>query len=36
VYGFLRLRHRSTIASTLAHGSFNLALYVCYWCGWAS
>lgn len=36
VYGLLRLQHRSTMASTLAHAAYNLALYVCYWCGWAS
>jgi membrane protease YdiL (CAAX protease family) len=36
LYGFLRLRHRSTVASTLAHAVYNLALYVSYWCGWAS
>jgi len=37
---FLRLYcsplYRSTVASTLAHAVYNLALYVSYWCGWAS
>jgi hypothetical protein len=26
----------STARFTLAHAAYNLALYVCYWCGWAS
>jgi membrane protease YdiL (CAAX protease family) len=33
LYGHLRLRYRSTLAAALAHGSYNLALYLSYWFG---
>lgn len=35
LYGYLRLSQRSTVASALAHGAYNLALYASYWFGWA-
>ena len=36
LYGFIRLRHRSTVAAVLAHGSYNLAVYVAFWAGLSS
>ena len=33
LYGYIRFRYRSTAAAALAHGSYNLALYISYWCG---
>ena len=33
LYGYIRLRYRSTAAAALAHGAYNLALYISYWCG---
>lgn len=33
LYGFLRLRFQSTCAPVLAHGLYNLALYMSYWFG---
>lgn len=33
VYGFTRLRLRSTVAAALAHGCYNLALYIGFWVG---
>jgi membrane protease YdiL (CAAX protease family) len=35
LYGYLRLSQRSTVASVLAHGAYNLTLYVSYWFSWA-
>ena len=35
LYGHLRLSQRSTVASVLAHGAYNLVLYVSYWFDWA-
>ena len=36
LYGIIRLRHRSTVAAVLAHGSYNLAVYVAFWAGLSS
>ena len=33
LYGYIRFRYRSTAAAALAHGAYNLALYLSYWCG---
>jgi membrane protease YdiL (CAAX protease family) len=33
LYGYIRFRYRSTTAAALAHGAYNLALYISYWCG---
>ncbi len=33
LYGWLRLRFHSTAAAALAHGAYNLALYLGYWTG---
>ncbi len=33
LYGYIRFRYRSTTAAVLAHGAYNLALYISYWCG---
>ncbi len=33
LYGYTRFRYRSTAAAALAHGAYNLALYLSYWCG---
>ena len=33
LYGHIRFRYRSTVAAALAHGAYNLALYISYWCG---
>jgi membrane protease YdiL (CAAX protease family) len=33
LYGYLRFRFRSTAAAALAHGMYNLALYLSYWAG---
>ena len=33
LYGYIRFRYRSTAAAALAHGAYNLALYISYWCG---
>jgi len=33
VYGFIRLRQHSTVAAVLAHGCYNLALYLSFWIG---
>jgi membrane protease YdiL (CAAX protease family) len=33
VYGFIRLRLQSTLAAVLAHGSYNLALFLSFWIG---
>ena len=33
LYGYIRFKYRSTPAAALAHGAYNLALYVSYWCG---
>lgn len=33
MYGYIRLRFRSTVAAALAHGMYNLALYLSYWSG---
>ena len=35
LYGWLRIRHCSTAAAALAHGSYNLALYLSCWCGFS-
>ena len=32
-YGVIRIRQQSTVAAVLAHGSYNLALYVAFWVG---
>jgi len=36
LYGFLRVRYQSTAAAALAHGAYNLALYVSHWIGISS
>jgi membrane protease YdiL (CAAX protease family) len=36
VYGFIRIRQKSTLAAALAHGSYNLALYLSFWIGLSS
>jgi len=33
LYGHIRIRYRSTAAAAIAHGAYNLALYISYWCG---
>jgi membrane protease YdiL (CAAX protease family) len=33
LYGYIRLRSRSTAAAALVHGMYNLALYLSYWAG---
>jgi membrane protease YdiL (CAAX protease family) len=33
LYGWVRLRYRSTAAAALAHAAYNLALYLTYWSG---
>jgi membrane protease YdiL (CAAX protease family) len=33
LYGMIRLRQQSTVAAVLAHGCYNLALYVAFWVG---
>lgn len=33
LYGYIRFRYRSTAAAALAHGAYNLALYISFWCG---
>jgi membrane protease YdiL (CAAX protease family) len=33
LYGWVRLRYRSTAAAALAHAAYNLALYFSYWSG---
>jgi membrane protease YdiL (CAAX protease family) len=33
LYGIIRLRQESTVAAVLAHGCYNLALYVAFWVG---
>jgi membrane protease YdiL (CAAX protease family) len=33
LYGYIRLRSRSTAAAALAHAMYNLTLYLCYWSG---
>jgi membrane protease YdiL (CAAX protease family) len=33
VYGIIRLRQQSTVAAVLAHGCYNLALYMSVWTG---
>ena len=33
LYGCIRLQYRSTAAAALAHGAYNLALYLSYWTG---
>ena len=33
MYGYIRFRFRSTAAAALAHGMYNLALYLSYWSG---
>jgi membrane protease YdiL (CAAX protease family) len=33
LYGWVRIRYRSTVAAALTHGTYNLALYLSCWCG---
>ena len=33
LYGIIRIRQQSTVAAVLAHGCYNLALYVAFWVG---
>jgi membrane protease YdiL (CAAX protease family) len=33
VYGFIRLRFQSSLAAVLAHGCYNLALFLSFWTG---
>lgn len=33
LYGIIRIRQQSTVAAVLAHGSYNLVLYVAFWVG---
>jgi membrane protease YdiL (CAAX protease family) len=33
LYGYIRLGYRSTVAAAVAHGVYNLALYLSYWSG---
>jgi membrane protease YdiL (CAAX protease family) len=33
LYGVIRIRQQSTFAAVLAHGSYNVALYVAFWVG---
>ena len=33
LYGMIRIRQQSTVAAVLAHGCYNLALYVAFWVG---
>jgi membrane protease YdiL (CAAX protease family) len=33
LYGWIRVRYCSTAAAALAHGMYNFALFVSYWCG---
>jgi len=33
LYGYIRFQYGSTAAAALAHGAYNLALYISYWCG---
>ena len=36
LYGFTRLRLQSTVAAVLAHGCYNLALYLSCWTGFSN
>ena len=36
LYGIIRLRQQSTVAAVLAHGCYNLALYMAFWIGFSA
>jgi len=36
LYGIIRIRQQSTVAAVLAHGCYNLALYVAFWVGFSA